>query len=278
MPSVQIRAQRILIALLVFWGFYLPTWENYHTGILYLGYVNGPTEGMILGCVLCLVSSAFGGDLWHRDFKEIFPSLAWNEVIGQMRLIDVVAPVSMAFFVAVLYPPSFLAVYKECRKTGRSFLRAIGQLSFMALSTLAAYAWLWSPHTRARTEHFILFHVTIGIAFGKMATKIILAHLTKKPFPQFTGLMFPLLLGSVLFNLPAILPPALIDVSWLSRYETAYLWGYLAMVVIGYANWIYHVINSFCAYLDINCLTIKGKRKVSIEVVVDQPSSVQFIF
>jgi ethanolaminephosphotransferase len=211
--------------------------------------------------------------MWHREFKSIIPSLAYNEAIGQMRLLDVATPVVMVFFVALLFPPTFVAVYKECRRTGRSFAQALSQLSFMALSTFAAYAWLWSPHTRARTEHFILFHVTIGIAFGKMATKIILAHLTKKPFPQFTGLMFPLLLGALLFNLPSILPPALIDVSWLPRYEIAYLWAYLAMVVIGYANWIYHVINSFCAFLDINCLTIKGKRKVSIEVVVDSPSS-----
>lgn len=180
------------------------------------------------------------------------------------------------FFGFLLLLSTFSTVYNDCKKKGKSFLVALSQLFSMVISSLAVYAWLWSPYTHARTEHFILFHVTIGIVFGKMSTKVILAHLTKKPFPQFTGLMLPLLLGAVLFNLPAILPTGFVDPALLSRYETFYLWGYFAVVVIGYANWIYHVINSFCTYLDINCLTIKGKRKVSVEVVLEGPT-VQFI-
>lgn len=52
--------------IVMFWGFYLPTWETYHTGVLYLGYVNGPTEGVIFGCLLIIVSALFGMNLtWN---------------------------------------------------------------------------------------------------------------------------------------------------------------------------------------------------------------------
>lgn len=41
-------------------GFYLSTAEEYYTGVLYLGYVNGPTEGIIVTCVAFLWTWLYG--------------------------------------------------------------------------------------------------------------------------------------------------------------------------------------------------------------------------
>lgn len=41
-------------------GFYLSTAEEYYTGVLYLGVVNGPTEGIILTCMAFLWSWLYG--------------------------------------------------------------------------------------------------------------------------------------------------------------------------------------------------------------------------
>jgi ethanolaminephosphotransferase len=41
-------------------GFYLSTAEEYHTGVLYLGYVNAPTEGVILSCIIFALSGIYG--------------------------------------------------------------------------------------------------------------------------------------------------------------------------------------------------------------------------
>lgn len=41
-------------------GFYLSTAEEYYTGVLYLGYVNGPTEGIILTCIAFIWSGFYG--------------------------------------------------------------------------------------------------------------------------------------------------------------------------------------------------------------------------
>jgi ethanolaminephosphotransferase len=41
-------------------GFYLSTAEEYHTGVLYLGYVNAPTEGVILSCIIFVLSGIYG--------------------------------------------------------------------------------------------------------------------------------------------------------------------------------------------------------------------------
>lgn len=41
-------------------GFYLSTAEEYYTGVLYLGYVNGPTEGIIVTCLAFIWSGVYG--------------------------------------------------------------------------------------------------------------------------------------------------------------------------------------------------------------------------
>lgn len=50
----------LILFLVTVIGFYLSTAEEYHTGVLYLGIVNGPTEGIILTCLAFVWSGFFG--------------------------------------------------------------------------------------------------------------------------------------------------------------------------------------------------------------------------
>ena len=53
--------------------FYISTWEEYYTGSLVLPYINGPSEGLILGASLSFVSFFHGPHFWHgRDFYVAF--------------------------------------------------------------------------------------------------------------------------------------------------------------------------------------------------------------
>jgi ethanolaminephosphotransferase len=52
------RSAALFLLLVI--PFFFTTWEEYHTGVLYLGYINGPTEGLIIACLLQL-SSAIAG-------------------------------------------------------------------------------------------------------------------------------------------------------------------------------------------------------------------------
>jgi ethanolaminephosphotransferase len=152
--------------------------------------------------------------------------------------------------------------YWECKKKGTSFFEAILQLFPMAAGTLAVGLWISSRHSSVQTSNFILFFSTIGIVFGKMATKIIYAHVSKCPFPIYNGMMLPLLLGSlVMFAAHFLVPEAHTKTVILA--ETTYLFSYLAMCVIGYSNWIYHVINSICLHCDIYCFRIKQKKTIN---------------
>ncbi|KAI4097647.1 MAG: hypothetical protein L6R37_006788 [Teloschistes peruensis] len=44
----------------------------------------------------------------------------------------------------------------------------------------------------------------MSFVFGRMTTKIILAHLTRQPFPLWTVMLAPLIGGAVIGNLPLL--------------------------------------------------------------------------
>lgn len=119
-------------------------------------------------------------------------------------------------------------------------------------------AWLYSPHsTLMRENRLILFCLTMSFVFGRMTTKIILAHLTRQPFPYWTVMLVPLVGGAILGNLPRVGLPAVSP-----QVELWYLRSYFVFAVIVYFRWAFLVINSICAYLGINCLTITPKPPV----------------
>lgn len=51
-------------------AFYLTTWEEYHTGTLYLGLVSGPVEGVLTLCAVYLFTAVKGGSYWQRPALE----------------------------------------------------------------------------------------------------------------------------------------------------------------------------------------------------------------
>lgn len=157
-----------------------------------------------------------------------------------------------SIFLSVYVPTCIVGVWRACHRRGTSFGHALTQLLPMTLVNVAAIAWLWSPHSRVRQEHFWLFWMAFALGFGKMATKIIYAHLVKRPFPYHSGLMLPLFGGALLVNAPAIVGRPLLT----AAQEGLYLWAWLVIAAVGYLNWSYHLINSFCGYLNINCFTL----------------------
>lgn len=119
----------------------------------------------------------------------------------------------------------------------------------------ACGAWLYSPHsTLMRENRLVLFCVTMSFVFGRMTTKIILAHLTRQPFPYWTVMLVPLVGGAVLGNLPRLgLSAVSVGV------ELWYLRSYFVFALVVYFRWALLVVNSICSYLGINCLTITKK-------------------
>ncbi|KAI5780725.1 sn-1,2-diacylglycerol cholinephosphotransferase-like protein [Peziza echinospora] len=232
---------------------FFSTWETYHSHVLYLGYINGPTEGLIIGCLLMAASGFWGVELWTYKASEVigFPSL-----FGEAVLRDLWVPVLMAGVFIGHVPACVLNVVNARRRDGLPVLPVFLEWTPMIIFTGASCAWIYSPYsTLLRDNHLVTFCLTISCAFGRMTTKIILAHLTKQPFPFGTVLLAPLVLGAVLVNGPYVGLPALSPSA-----ELLYLRLAFVVTTVIYGRWAYLVIHAICGFLGIRCLRIPYKK------------------
>ncbi len=199
-----------------------------------------------------ILSGYYGPHIWTQPITDLIDQ---PEIFGSYSLIDLWIPILLfSFFVAHL-PACVYNVVKARRACSLPVAPVFLEWTPMAVYTGAISAWLYSPYsTLMRDNRLVLFCVTMSFVFGRMTTKIILAHLTRQPFPYWTVMLVPLVGGAVLGNLPRVGLPAV------NTYvELWYLRAYLAFALIVYFRWALLVINSICAYLGINCLTITDK-------------------
>jgi len=104
----------------------------------------------------------------------------------------------------------------------------------------------------------MLFCFIMSFVFGRLTTKIILAHLTRQPFPWWTAMLYPLIGGAILGNLPRLGFPQIS-----AQFELFYLWAYLLFSMVIYFRWAWLVVTSICNYLGINALTIPKEKQIA---------------
>jgi ethanolaminephosphotransferase len=231
---------------------FFSTWETYHTHTLYLGYFNGPTEGLLLACTSILISGYYGPQIWSYPVADL---LGHPEIFGTYSFRDAWIPILLlSFFIAHL-PACIYHVVQARRRQNLPVLPVFLEWTPMIVYTTSCCAWLASPYSSLLTHNrLVLFCLTMSFVFGRLTTKIILHHLTNQPFPYWTILLLPLVGGALLGNLPRLgFSP--ID----PTAELWYLRAYFVFALSAYMRWAYVVIDKICAYLDINCLTIKRR-------------------
>ncbi|KAK5082356.1 hypothetical protein LTR05_007502 [Lithohypha guttulata] len=242
------------IALCPCLAMFFSTWETYHTHTLYLGYFNGPTEGLLIASMIMIASGYFGPQIWDLQLVEL---IGFPVLVGSWNLRDLWVPIILvAFFVAHL-PGCVYHVVDARRNADLPVLPVFLEWLPMLIYTGSIAAWLGSDDSHLlQDNHLTLFCLTLSLVFGRLTTKIILHHLTRQPFPYWTILLLPLVGGAVLANLSRLgIDPVSPD------FEYLYLQAYFVFALVVYGNWAWRVIGSICRFLDINCLTIKHKTK-----------------
>jgi len=239
---------------------FFSTWETYHTHTLYLGVFNGPTEGLILACTVMLMSGYYGPEIWSYPLDECFgPEWFWGPFanLGKYPFRDLWTPIILIGLFGAHMPFCVYNVIKARRRDNLPVLPVFLEWTPMIVFSAATGAWLFTPHSTLMSDnHLVLFCLTMSFVFGRMTTKIILAHLTHQPFPYWTIMLWPLVGGAVLGNLPVFgLEPVSANV------ELWYLRAYFVFALVVYFRWAFIVIDAICSYLGINCLTIPyGKQ------------------
>ncbi|KAI9695975.1 MAG: hypothetical protein M1820_008316 [Bogoriella megaspora] len=244
---------------------FFSTWETYHTHTLYLGYFNGPTEGLILACSIMIVSGIYGPQIWSSRLADV---IGFADLVGNYTVRDCWVPLLVGSFFIAHMPDCTYNVIKARQQKGLPVLPVFLEWTPMLVYTFGLGAWVYSPYsTLLKENHLMLLCLTLSLVFGRMTTKIILAHLTRQPFPYFTVMLVPIIAAAFWVNLPVLgLEPLKLPGFSREQTEHYYLWAYFAYAAIVYFRWAYLVVNSICDFLDINCFTIKkqpdlGRRK-----------------
>ncbi|KAI0126539.1 cholinephosphotransferase 1 [Xylariales sp. AK1849] len=249
---------------------FFSTWETYHTHTLYLGYFNGPTEGLLIACLVMALSGIFGPDIWTEPIVTLVGSknlFGYDQLIGDYSIRDIWILIIVGSLVVGHIPFCVYNVAKARRAKNLPVAPVFLEWTPMAIYTLSIGAWMYSPYSTLRSEnHLVLFCLTMSFVFGRMTTKMILAHLTRQPFPYWTIMLAPLVGGAALANLPRL---GYAPIS--AEHELLYLWAYFIFAMVVYFRWAYLVVTSICNFLGINALTIprekqlENKRKLEAE-------------
>lgn len=255
--STQLGGYTALVPCL---AMYFSTWETYHTHTLYLGYVNGPTEGLLVAIGIMIASGIYGPQIWSRP---IVGFLNYPQIFGNNSVKDLWIPfLLLSFFIGHL-PGCVLNVIEARKKQNLPIMPIFKEWVPMVFFTVCNIAWLFSPYSTLLVENrLVLYCWTITFVFGRMTTKIILAHLLKQPFPYWTVLQTPLIGGVILANLPRIGLPMVS--AW---FEVLYLRIYLLFAFVAYMHWAFLVINRITTFLGINCLTIRRDKSAARDQV-----------
>ncbi|ETW01153.1 hypothetical protein H310_06755 [Aphanomyces invadans] len=217
--------------------FLFATWEEYYTGTLDLGLINGPNEGLAIMYIIYAITAMTGPAFWTQPCV-VYPALPNNAVFviatafgaGGQCLVNV-------FNVAQAVKPS-------------EFVGALGRIApFIAfLGASLAYG-VYSP-SNILASHPRLFLWTIGLISCKMVMHIMLAHLCEEPY-WLVRKSFAVIVAIVGLFYAGLIPVAL---------EEAAFFAVFALVVAVYAHMVFFVVVDMTTILKIKVFTVKEKQ------------------
>lgn len=236
--------------------FLVSTWEHYHTGVLYFGYISAVSEGIVSTCLLLVSIGYFGAaGIWTTGVIADYPLVARYlplAVSQHYQLADLFLALLAVFQLAFCSTFSFLNVYWHFREKGTvsSFPRVcIQQLLPTGGFLVSLFYWCSQPNSvlmRDDSSAFLLFLVGVGLVFSKFIGCIILSHLLLQPLSSIS-------VGMVLYS---VIGCMFAGSKW-EPYVVAALLGY---ALVDYASWFSTVTGEFCRFLGISLLSIPCKK------------------
>ncbi|KAI9100392.1 hypothetical protein DFS34DRAFT_614452 [Phlyctochytrium arcticum] len=260
-------------------NFYLSTWEEYHTGTLYLSYCSGPVEGILLVVFVFAVSGYKGAEFWDNSLVSVLPA-PLSHVLESLGLDQLQLNHYFLFIGAIVVFFNVISgglnVIKARRSKALSAAPAfLGLLPFIVFAS-SIISWL-SISPTALTHHLVPVSLLTGCLFAHQVGKMILAHVCKRPFPYVDVPMLGMLsagnLSAWIFRvwghnhiqftkthafLTSVFGPHP-PVDDATFFEGVIIYSLLALAVGLYLRFAVTHIHELCEILDCYCLTIKKK-------------------
>ena len=205
------------------------------------------------------MSGYFGPEIWSTPLVKYFPS--YEEYLNVMTFRDLWVPIILSTFFIAHLPACVVNVARARRAQNLPFAPLLKEWTPLIIFVVCTMAWLGSPYSFIlKDNHLVLYCLTMSLVFGRMTTKIILAHLTRQPFPYWTVMLAPMIGGALIVNHPYFTISGTTLFGPVSaKFELWYLRSYFIFAAVVYGRWAHLVITSICNFLGINCLTIRPK-------------------
>jgi len=247
-------------------NFYLTTWEEYHTGTLYLSHFSGPAEGILMIVAIYFITAVKGTQFWDQGILGLLGLTKVEWVASRIPDYGLNEAVMVfgTFGVALNVITSYYNVYSHQKSVKKSVLTPLVRL--LPFPTMVALQLLWLSYPTyddsaiIHSALFIPFLCAWGLQFAHQVGKMILAHVTKQPFPLFdpmwilTGLLGLDANAEWLFNRRPILQTT-------PQHQALVIYAYLFISFATYGHFVYLVINEITNYLGIACFTVRKKDK-----------------
>lgn len=260
----SIWAPASLVATLA--NFYLTTWEEYHTGTLFLSAFSGPVEGILMIVFIYALTGLVGGPLfWDRGFLNV-TGLAKLDLVskhlGRFNL-----PLNDFFLVFALFgllgniAGSYGNVVAARKSRNQSTLTPLlGLVPLVA--QIAANSW-WIAANRAfilaDPRAFLPFLAYWGITFAYNVGLLIVAHVSKAPFPYLNLSI----LWSVVLAVDANLPTSYIQTD--PEMQLSVIWASLAFSAVLYLHFCHNVITTITQELGMACFVVKPPTNLKVQ-------------
>lgn len=210
-------------------NFYLSTWEEYHTGTLYLSAVSGPVEGVLALIGMFVATAVLGPEIWSK------PS-AQSGLLGG-------ASAAIALNV--------LLALRNVVKQGDFAKKLRGLIPYCILTG----GWiLWISLVPQILYQFpIQITLSYGLSFALLVGRIITAHVAHQEFPMYNILHLAPFVGLAFHYLAP---------SWgyfPMQGDMAALWCFVGLSLGVYGSFVAEIITEITTYLDIGCFYIKKK-------------------
>ncbi|KAH8925523.1 hypothetical protein BT69DRAFT_1332102 [Atractiella rhizophila] len=265
-------------------NFYLTTWEEYHTGTLYLSAFSGPVEGILIIIGIYIVTAFKGPGFWDHGILSVtgLSSLPILQKGGRLYPYAKDLPLNDCFllFGGAGLCFNILTSYTNVLRSIRMKLKAqptqngkpkfvgiakalkplLGLAPFAGQSAIV-YFWLHEQPVILR-RNIIPFQLFWGLTFAYQVGLLITSHTTKLPnFPWFNLLTVWSAAMCLDANVAKIGKLVGLNITGLlhdgGQRSIWTVYASLALAAATYAFFVYDVVGVICAYLDINCLTIK---------------------
>lgn len=259
--------ERFWLIALSSMGLFSAIWEQFSTGTFDLGYISGPTEGIILNCVLFTVSGVYGPAIWDAravgPYDVAYPaSLAWlfPSCNGTVHIESVRSVLFIFFLVSCPFTILVNIFHVATRPTVHTSKAAplVAALPTAATTALMVHVVALFPDLTARFPFAL--DISFGLLMSITVTRLTLARLCIMPYKGMN-------LHAALFFVALAAATAMEHFgSTVASHQTVetVLGGSLtalcAVAALQYGHMILSVFTQIARFLGISIMSIKAKK------------------